>query len=312
MEKSDDASYNDSLVKKLDLEYSKVDEFDTYNDTKNDKNSNKLKKKSKFSLFKKQETTSSFNKTRVTNNRHIYNSQASHYTSSLQRHHHNSKTRLDGLDKLKKSISFTKSHEDASFSASSYSNNSSGKEQLEPLVLNNYSSLVNSNGLLTTAISLNNNKNKNGSKKHSSKTSSSQSPSPSPTSPSSSVNSLNESPSNKMIGFYNSKTNISKNKTNFSNGNNNNNTSNVGANSFKRGGVVQKPIGFLNSNVSNVNGSEKSTLINNSITTLNTNNITNTTVTTTASSSSSTSSGMCINDLKSIIIYEGKLNKANL
>jgi hypothetical protein len=306
MEKSDEASYNDSLVKKLDLEYSKVDEFDTYSYTKNDKNLNKTKKKSKFSLFKKQETNSTFNKTRVTNNRHVYNyshSQASNYTHSLQRHHHNSKTRLDGLDKLKKSISFTKSHEDASFSASSYSNNSNGKEQLEPLVLNNYSSLVNSNGLLTTAISLNNNKNKNG-KKHSSKTSSSQSPSPSPSSPSSSLNSLNESPSSKMIGFYNSKTNISKNKNNVSNGNNcNNNTSNVnvGENSYKRGGVVQKPIGFLNSNVSNVNGSEKSTLINNSITTLNTNNITNTTVTTTASSSSSTSSGMCINNLKSII-----------
>ena len=324
MEKNDnddDASYNESLVKKLDLEYSKTNEFD-FSYSNKDKNLNKKKKKPKFSLFKKQDTTTStyFNKTPLTKeltiNRHVYNfshNQASHYTSSLHRHnHHHSKTRLDGLDKLKKSISFTKSHEDTA-TASSYSNScgvggggggSSGgeskEEQLEPLVLNNYSSLVNSsNGLLTTAVSL---KNKNKiTKKHSSLSSSSQSQSPSPlspSSPSSSLNSLNESPSNKMISFFNSKNNNDNSKINV----------NSGTNSFKRCGSsgVQKPKGFFNSNGvavvragsamavtpthTSAAATNGTTIANNSITTLNMNNSTNTTVTTTASSSSSSSS----------------------
>jgi hypothetical protein len=287
------------------------------------------KKKSKFSLFKRKETkikkvistpgSLPFKKEFITNNtnsnhRHVYNFSTNHhpYSSSLQRsHHHNhhsstGKTRLDGLEKLKKSNSFTKNHDDScgdtstsptSASANTFSSSTKSlkESQLEPLVLNNNSSLVNSNGLLTTLPSKN--KKHTQSQKHmaSSLTTSSSSHSHLPSqSSSSSFNSLNESPavlSNKMSTFFssinnNSGTNGRQNQNNSCNNNKNSNGFNVNIHltkqSLKRstGSGTNK---FLNS----------STKPNNhSITTLNINNSTNTTVTTAASSSSSSSSGI--------------------
>ena len=264
-------SYNESLIKKL--EYSK-NEFDSFSSEEREEKDEKKNKK--FNLFKKTtvlntaprkdsllESRGSLKKELISN-RHVYNfsNPSTHFTSSLQR---NNKNKEDDSTKVKKSISFSKnmlSDDGTTCSGgSSCSDEHKSLKELEPLVLKNHSSLVNSNGLLTAAVSF-----KTTTLNKNTKSSS--------LSTSSSLNSLNENQSNKMITFGNS------NNHNRNNAGENSNSNNLHlSNSIKR----NTPSKFNK---------------NNSITALNLNSTTNTTVTSTASSSASTGRNFKNKDLE--------------
>lgn len=272
--------YSESLTKRLENE---------------EKKNNSNKKQSFTSLFKKSPLHQSqnpnyFEKGPLKKERHVYNfssNNSNKFTSSLQRTNNYQANKLDN-SRLKNSISFTKNNltnspsEDMITMSRSFSINSgSGAtsedhdnkclKELEPLFLNNNKNELTNlskSGLLTTAI---HSFNKATLKK---KKSSSITPS-SASSLSSSLNSINEVRSNKMVTFGNK-----KNKTNNAARTSSGNSSRTSGSSVKL-----THLQLLNTIKKNNQQPEH-----NSIRALNMTSTTNTTVTTTASSVSSSTS----------------------